>query len=126
MIDIDLRSYILSKSSLTASLGDRVYPIRLPQATTETSLTYQISGVPEVQVGSVHSVTRHELTLNLYSPSYAALRNVSKLLTNELNGYAGPMGNSTITGCYTTSTFNTFEEEPLLYREVLTFNIHTN
>lgn len=127
MIDIDLRSHLLAQTSISSVVGTGVYALRLPQDTTTTAIVYDIgAGFPEAQVGSLESVVRHNVTLQVYSPSYVSMRQLSAAVITLLNGMTGTMGASNVTGAHVVSTINTYEEEPKLYRNILTLNIYTN
>lgn len=127
MIDIDLRAHLLSNSDISNIVGTGVYAIRLPQDTTTTAIVYDIgAGFPEAQVGSLESVVRHNVTLQVYSPSYVTMRQLSEHITTQLNGMQGPMGSSEVTGAHMVSAINTYEEEQQLYRNILILNIFTH
>lgn len=122
MIDINLRTHILSNISV-----DGVYALRLPQNFSGTAIVYDISnGFPEAQIGSMETVVRHAVTLNVYSSSYSTMRTVSTSLITLLNGMTGSMGTSEITGAHCETTLNTYEDEQKLYRNIINFNIYTN
>lgn len=127
MIDIDLRSHLLSNSNITGLVGTDVYALRLPQDKTTTAIVYDIgAGFPLAQLGSLESVTRYNVTLSVYSPSYVSMRQVSEHITTQMNGMTGTMGTSSVTGSHVESTINTYEEEQKLYRNIIILNIYTN
>ena len=128
MIDIDLRNYLLAEPSILAAVGATgVYPVRLPQATTQAAIVYEVgTEFPLPQLGSLAVVTRHNITLNIYSPSYSGLRALTLAVSTLLNGLSGPMGNSHIAGAYMGAALNTFEDEQNLYRNILNIEIYTN
>ena len=127
MIDIDLRSHLLSNSNITGLVGNDVYALRLPQDKTTTAIVYDIgAGFPLAQLGSLESVTRYNVTLSVYSPSYVSMRQVSEHITTQLNGMSGTMGTTNVTGAHVESVINTYEEEQKLYRNIIILNIYTN
>lgn len=127
MIDIDLRSHLLSNSNITGLVGNDVYALRLPQDKTTTAIVYDIgAGFPLAQLGSLESVTRYNVTLSVYSPSYVSMRQVSEHITAQLNGMSGTMGTTNVTGAHVESVINTYEEEQKLYRNIIILNIYTN
>lgn len=127
MIDINLRSHILSDADITAEVGTGVYALRLPQGTNTTAIVYDVgAGFAEAQVGSLESVKRYNVTLQVYSPSYVTMRQVSENVIDLLNGLHGPMGSTSVTGAHVESVINTYEEEQKLYRNIIIINIYTN
>ena len=127
MIDIDLRSHLLSNSDISATVGTDIFALRLPQDQTTTAIVYDIgAGFPLAQLGSLESVVRYSVTLLVYSPSYVSMRQVSEHITTQMNGMTGTMGTSSVTGAHVESTINTYEEEQELYRNIIILNIYTN
>ena len=127
MIDIDLRTHLLSNSNISNMVGTDVYALRLPQDTTTTAIVYDIgAGFPLAQLGSLESVIRYNVTLSVYSPSYVSMRQLSEHITTQLNGMTGTMGTTAVTGAHVESAINTYEEEQKLYRNIIILNIYTN
>lgn len=127
MIDIDLRTHLLSNSDITGIVGTSVYALRLPQAESSSAIVYDIgAGFPLAQLGSLESITRYNVTLSVYSPSYASMRQLSEHITTQLNGMTGTMGTTSVTGAHVESAINTYEEEQKLYRNIIILNIYTN
>jgi len=127
MIDVDLRTYLLSKSDITDLVGNRIYALRLPQNTTSPAIVYDIgAGFPLAQLGSLESVVRYNVALSVYSPSYASMRQLSEHITTQLNGMTGTMGTTPVTGANVESVINTYEEGLKLYRNIMILNIYTN
>lgn len=126
MIDINLRTFLLSQSSIS-SLIDGIYPLRLPQDSDGTNLVYEIGhGFPSVNAGSLHGLTRYNVTLNVFGSSYSNVRTASEALGNLLQGYTGPIHNAECAGSYFITQINLYEEDQSLYHTILTFDIHTN
>jgi hypothetical protein len=127
MIDVDLRTYLISNSDITGLVGNDVYALRLPQDKTTTAIVYDIgAGFPLAQIGSLESVVRYNVTLTAYSPSYVTMRQLSEHITTQLNGMSGSMGTTNVTGAHVESVINTYEEEQKLYRNIIILNIYTN
>ena len=127
MIDIDLRAHLLANADIASMIGTAIYAVRLPQDTTGTALVYEVAdGYPEAQIGSMETVARHAVTINVYSPSYVQMRQLSEHTVNLLNGMTGPMGSSSVTGAHVGTALNTYDDELQLYRNIINFNIYTN
>lgn len=128
MIDYHLRQYLLNDSNIASYIGgDGLYALRLPQATTATSIVYGVNGGHSVpQLGSMEAVLRFEVTLYVYSASYLQMRTLSDLVDQRLNGMTGPMGFYDVTSSTINSSINTYEEELKLYRNIINLTIYTN
>ena len=127
MIDIDLRTHLLSNSNISNMVGTDVFALRLPQDKTTTAIVYDIgAGFPLAQLGSLESVIRYNVTLSVYSPSYVSMRQLSEHINTQLNGMTGTMGTSSVTGAHVESAINTYEEAQKLYRNIIILNIYTN
>jgi len=127
MIDIDLRSFLLSQAVVSSKVSDRMYALRLPQASTSTSLVYDVGeGIAEVNAGSVTGVIRYSVALSVYSSSYVDMRVLSTDVVGLLQGYTGSMGTTHVVGTYITNSMPSYEEDTKLYRNIILFNIFTN
>lgn len=127
MIDIDLRAYLLANADIAAIVGTGVYAVRLPQNTKGNVLVYEVAdGYPEAQIGSMETVVRHAVTINVYSPSYVTMRQLSEHTSNALNGMTGQMGETSVTGAHVGTALTTYDDELQLYRTIINFNIYTN
>ena len=127
MIDIDLRTYLLSNADIGSLVGTGIYALRLPQGTATTSIVYDVSnGFAEPQIGSLETVIRHTITLHAYSPSYVAMRQLTSYIISTMSGMKGVMGTTQVSGSYVNSNFNTYEEEQQLYRSIINLTIHTH
>jgi hypothetical protein len=126
MIDTQLRLFLLNQMAVS-SVVSGVYPVRLPQNSAGTSIVYEVNhGVAERIAGGVTGVRRYDISMSVYSPSYATSRELTETLTILLNGYAGMIGTESVTSSLLITQINTFEEKTLLYRSILTFDIYTN
>ena len=127
MIDIDLRAYLLANADIAAIVGAGVYAVRLPQNTKGNVLVYEVAdGYPEAQIGSMETIARHAVTINVYSPSYPTMRQLSEHTVNLLNGMTGEMGATSVISAHVVTALNTYDDELELYRTILNFNIYTN
>ena len=127
MIDIDLRAYLLSCDCISDLVSTDIFALRLPQGRTTTAIVYDTgAGFPLAQLGSLETVIKHNVTLSVYSPSYADMKTLTGHIVTELNGMSGPMGVSAVTSAHVESVLNTYEEELSLYRNIINLNIYTN
>lgn len=122
MIDIALRNDLIADSAIGVT---NVYPERLPQNTTATSIVYNVDGgFARVQQGSKLTVVEYNVQLDVYATSYAEVRNLVSSLLTKYNGYAGDLDSMVVAGAYVRSVQNTYEEVTRLYRGIIDIDLH--
>ena len=123
MIDAHLYSFLNENAELTALVSGRIYPMRLPQGSTADSIVYEIGdGFPDRNA----VLTTHYITINSYSTDYDRMRGLCATLSALFQSYHGTIGTLSVASCGVQNSINTFEEEPSLYRNILTINLKTN
>lgn len=123
MIDAHLYAFLTSNTELSAFVGDRVYPMRLPSTSAQDSIVYDVNaGFPDRRA----VMTTHYVTLNIYSPDYDRMRSISDLLVAIFQSYHGNIGSLSVASCGVQVSINDFQEDANLYRNILTINITTN
>lgn len=122
MIDIALRNDLIADSNINVT---NVYPERLPQNTTATSIVYNVDGgFARVQQGSKLTVVEYNVQLDVYATSYAEVRNLVSSLLTKYNGYAGDLDSMVVAGAYVRSVQHTYEEVTRLYRGIIDIDLH--
>ena len=122
MIDIALRNDLIADSNINVT---NVYPERLPQNTTATSIVYNVDGgFAQVQQGSKLTVVEYNVQLDVYATSYAEVRNLVSSLLTKYNGYAGDLDSMVVAGAYVRSVQHTYEEVTRLYRGIIDIDLH--
>lgn len=122
MIDIALRNDLIADSNINVT---NVYPERLPQNTTATSIVYNVDGgFAQVQQGSKLTVVEYNVQLDVYATSYAEVRNLVSSLLTKYNGYAGDLDTMVVAGAYVRSVQHTYEEVTRLYRGIIDIDLH--
>lgn len=124
MIDIALRNFLLNNSTVSG-YTTTVVPQRLPQNTESAAIVYSVfDDFPSVQVGSVSQISETNLQLDVYAPTYAECRNLTKELITIFNGYEGSLDTLAVSGAYCRNVINLYEEKLNLYRATIDINIH--
>lgn len=85
----DLRTYLLSKSSITNLVGTRVYPDYIPQKnSTYPAIVYQIiSDTPEHTLAGAALHTGTRVQLDVYAATALVRAQVVEALRNVLQGF---------------------------------------
>ena len=125
MIDSNLRTWLLSQSTIT-DITSNVYPLRLPQTKfSETSIVYNlIDDFPGLNVGSVAQISEATIQLDVYAPSYSGARTLTNELITILNGYHGPLASLEASMIVVKNIRNVYEEDLKLYRATIDINVH--
>ena len=93
----DIRTYLLSKSSITSLIGTRVYPDYIPQKnSTYPAIVYQvISDTPDHTLAGAALHTGTRVQLDVYAETSLVRAQVVEALRNVLQGFP-PAGTTTM------------------------------
>lgn len=95
MIETSLRSYLLAQTSITSLVGQRIYPMRLPQGATLPAITYQVVfGTSTYSHDGDEDLGRRRFQLDCWASTYADSMNVAEAVRAAINGHDGPMGST--------------------------------
>ena len=120
MIEQDLRTYLLAQAPVSALIGTRIFPLRLPQGVTLPAVTYQrISGVPVISHDGASDLARARIQVDCWAASYAAMAGLAMAIRTALSGYRGPMGNNGATAARVINQIDLSEPEPALWRRMI-------
>jgi hypothetical protein len=102
-IGSDVRTYLLTQATVTAVVGTRIYPLKIPQSiSTYPSITYQmISQVPAHTLTGGAGYAESRIQYDIYAETKPAADSLDEILRNVLQGFppagnAGTMGSSTV------------------------------
>lgn len=94
MIDLDLRTYLLTQTAVTAIVSTRVYPVRLPQGTTLPAVTYQrVAGASEFDHEGSAGLGRGRWQFDCWALSYAAMVALAESVRAALATYGARIVN---------------------------------
>ncbi len=94
-------SHLLSDAALTALIGARLYPERLPESTSENPntmplVTYQLIDDPIVTTYDNKSIYRTRVQVDAWGGSYKSAQAVADALFAALHGRRGVMGDQSV------------------------------
>lgn len=93
IIEEALYSYLSGYAGLSARIGTRLYPLRLPENVTYDAATYQRISGPRVHSHSGASgLAAPRFQLDCYSETYLGAKNTAAQVRIALDGYKGTMG----------------------------------
>jgi hypothetical protein len=93
MIEADLRTYLLAQPAVTALIGARLFPLRLPQGAAFPALTYQrVAGGEDVTHQGRSGLGRARMQLDCWAATYGQAIALADAVKDALVGYRGAMG----------------------------------
>jgi len=95
IIEEALYAYLTNYAELTALVGDRIYPVILPQNTTLPAVTFQrISGIREYSQSGPSGLAHPRFQFSCWAEKYEEAKAVAEQIRLALEGYKGMMGGS--------------------------------
>lgn len=121
MLEADVRTFLLAQPTVTALIGTRFYPLRLPQGPTFPAVTYQtIFGTSLVTHQGAADYGRRRLQLDCWAQSYAVAVAIKEAIREALLDDPGLEGTRII------NDMDVPEPEPVIWRRMLEISIwHT-
>lgn len=112
-----LRTFLLADTAIAALVGTRMYPVQLPQGTSQASIRYQhISGQrPIASPSGPLKLSGPRVQIDAWAPTYAEAESLAELIKTRLNGYRGAMGATTVQGAFFSDERDGWEPESKLY-----------
>lgn len=92
-IESDLYTHLINDSGVSGIVGDRVYPLRLPQGFTLPAISYQrISGdrAKDLQGSTGHTSPR--IQIDCWTKKYSDLKNLAEKVRLSLDRFTGNLG----------------------------------
>jgi len=91
VIEDALRSVLLADAAVSALVGTRVAPMKLPQGGTLPAIVYQrISTIPRMGMESEVGPTRSRVQLSLWADTFQQVRALTTAVRAALQGWSGP------------------------------------
>lgn len=108
---------------LSGLIGNRLFPVKLPQSKTLPAATYQlINRTPEHEHGDEIQY-RHVFQIDIWGNSYAVVKQIADIIRIQLDGYRGPMGNMMESISFLRDERDDYDEKALLNRASMDFEL---
>lgn len=92
-IRIGLRTFLLSDGPVAAIVSTRIYPVKLPQGVTLTSLVLnEISGQGDHHNEGASGLVRTRMQIGAWSQTVDGAHALFLAVKEAIDGYRGPMG----------------------------------
>ena len=100
-----LVAFLLLDGELTALIGTRLYPEKLPAGTTENptqmpAVTFQLVDEPVIGTHDNKQAYKARIQLDAWGGSYKSAHAVADALHTALQGYRGAMGTNNVGGIF--------------------------
>jgi uncharacterized protein DUF3168 len=90
MLGAALRAYLLDDVQIAALVGNRVYPLRLPQKVTLPAIVLtRISGLRFAHLRGADALARPRYQVDCWAATHDAASRLGALCRQRLNGYTG-------------------------------------
>jgi hypothetical protein len=92
-IEADLRTHLVNDSDVSAIVGSRVYPMRLPQGFDLPAISYQrVSGDRSKDLQGSTGHTEPRIQIDCWAKSYGEIKNLAEKLRLSLDRFTGDLG----------------------------------
>jgi hypothetical protein len=100
LLEEGLFALLKADAAISALVGARVYPRRLPDGCVVPALTYSNVGGPRDGThGGDAGLPRQRFQINCYADDYLTAKKVAKAVSDKLSGYRGACGTSGTIAC---------------------------
>jgi hypothetical protein len=92
-VRLGLRAYLLGLSAISTEVGgNRIYPLKMPQGQTSTSIVYsRISGLGDHHSTGPSGLSRPRIQIDCWAQSADAADALSRLVKERIDGFRGAM-----------------------------------
>lgn len=115
----------LLNGSIEALVGNRIYPVTIPEGSALPCLSYQvISGASDYSMdGSAE--TEKTFQFDAWGKAYADVKAIMQALHSVLDGFSGTLSDGTeVTGTFRGIELDDFESEARVYRSLTEYTFH--
>lgn len=120
MIESALRTHILGDTDITNLVGQRMYPVKLPQDPTMPAISYfRVSGIRHKSYGGPSGLAGPRIQIDAWAgePSgYKTAKELADLIRKRLDGFSGLLGTDRIWGAFLENDTDMYEDETKLHR----------
>jgi len=127
MILAGLFTLLSTTSTITALVGQRIFPVQLPEQSVLPALTYQIIAVKASPTLTNSGYQRWRLQFDCWGKDYADATNLRAALRLALEGYRGTLSDGTLLqDAQMIQLVDYFEHDSLHWRSMIEFYLFFN
>ena len=113
----NFRALLLSDSDISAQVGTRVYPVKLPQNPTYPAITYQvISNQSEKLLEGPDRIRRARIQIDVWAATISSCQTITNFVRTLLDGQDNTQGDIRFRTAWTENEQDIYEESIEKYR----------
>ena len=116
---------MLSDATIAASVGTRIYPLRVPQSPAYPCVSYQsVIATQETTAITDPNLHRSHFQVSVFAMTLLESADIAKAVRAVLQRAAGNFVGVQVDGCYFESAQDLYDEEAQVFYTVLDFRLH--
>lgn len=116
MSDPNFYAHLLGDSEVATLIGDRLYPVRAPQASDRPHVVWLRTGTSRQQrYCGVDGVVRGDYQFSAYANTEEEAAEIGDVLRRAMQDFAGVMGDVAVKHCHLEGDFPLEDEDPDIY-----------
>jgi hypothetical protein len=124
MIEAGLYSLLTANAGLTALVGNRIYPVLVPEPPTYPCLSYQVVASHSTYTFEGKQLGSKLFQFDAWGTSFSDCKNILNALRNALDTYQGTLTDGTRVLCaLSEQEIDQFEEDSRVYRSLAEYRI---
>lgn len=123
-LEADLRAYILADPTVAALVGDRMYPLVIPQGSPQPCIVYAKQGRDRQQLFcGEDGLYRTGVDIDCYAVIYDDAVTLANAVSARLKNFSGTMGTTRVPRIFLETEFDLSDLEPGTYRQSQTWAV---
>jgi len=120
ILEEGIAAFLIADATIGALVGDRIYPLFIPQGATLPCITYQRISTPRIVThdssGATGDLTHPRFQFDAWATTQKEAKQIADGLRTVLHGKRGAMGGVTIRSALAENEAPEFDQESELYR----------
>lgn len=118
MIEEGLTSLLLASNQLQQLVGDRIYPVLVPESSPYPCISYQtISEVSDNTSDGPSGYVDRRIQVDAWGKSYPDVRHAQDAVRQAIEGFSGTLSDGTVVmSVRSVNSFDGFESDARIYR----------
>lgn len=113
-LEAGLYSYLTAQAAITAIVGTKIYPNRIPQGTALPCLMYSRTNTDhETQLAGAAGIATATMQIDCFATGaggYMTVKNLANAVRVKLHGYRGYMGTEAVNDCSLQNEIDIYDE----------------
>jgi len=128
-IRLALHEFLLSDVDIVTMIGDRVYPIKIPQDVSASCIVYtRISDVGDYHLAGPSGIAAPRIQIDAWAPSANRSVTLANLIKTKIDGFRGVMGSGDsavkVLGVFVADLREDYDDAAKLFRTGRDYFLH--